>query len=40
VPEDLENQELSKDPAEMVRQLDFQAQQQEEMEVTDEGLPL
>jgi hypothetical protein len=30
VPQDLENQELSKDPAERVKQLDFQAQQSEE----------
>jgi hypothetical protein len=32
VPEDLENQELSSDPAQKVRQLDFQAQQAEERE--------
>ncbi len=32
VPQDLENQELSKDPAQRVRQLDFQAQQAEERE--------
>ncbi len=32
VPDDLENQELSKDPAERVRQLDFQAQQDERRE--------
>jgi hypothetical protein len=30
VPEDLSNQELSNDPAQRVRQLDFQAQQDEE----------
>ncbi len=30
VPADLENQELSKDPLQRVRQLDFQAQQSEE----------
>jgi hypothetical protein len=30
VPEDLSNQELSDDPLEKVRQLDFQAQQDEE----------
>jgi len=30
VPDDLENQELSNDPLERVRQLDFQAQQVEE----------
>jgi hypothetical protein len=30
VPTDLENQELSDDPLERVRQLDFQAQQSEE----------
>ncbi len=29
VPEDLENQELSNDPLERVRQLDFQAQESE-----------
>ena len=29
-PGDLENQELSDDPAERIRQLDFQAQQSEE----------
>jgi hypothetical protein len=29
LPGDLENQELSKDPLERVRQLDFQAQQSE-----------
>jgi hypothetical protein len=29
LPDDLENQELSKDPLERVRQLDFQAQQSE-----------
>jgi hypothetical protein len=29
MPDDLENQELSKDPLERVRQLDFQAQQSE-----------
>jgi hypothetical protein len=32
VPEDLSNQELSDDPLERVRQLDFQAQQDEERE--------
>ncbi len=32
VPQDLENQDLSRDPAERVRQLDFQAQQDEERE--------
>jgi hypothetical protein len=32
VPTDLENQELSGDPLERVRQLDFQAQQSEEQE--------
>jgi len=31
-PDDLENQELSKNPAEKVRQLDFQAQQDERRE--------
>jgi len=31
-PRDLENQELSKNPKERVRQLDFQAQQNEERE--------
>jgi len=31
-PEDLNNQELSDDPEERVRQLDFQAQQNEERE--------
>jgi hypothetical protein len=30
MPDDLENQELSSDPLERVRQLDFQAQQVEE----------
>jgi hypothetical protein len=30
LPKDLENQILSTDPAERVRQLDFQAQEQEE----------
>jgi len=30
LPQDLENQILSTDPAERVRQLDFQAQEQEE----------
>jgi hypothetical protein len=34
LPKDLENQILSTDPAERVRQLDFQAQEQEE------GVPL
>jgi len=34
LPQDLENQILSTDPAERVRQLDFQAQEQEE------GVPL
>jgi hypothetical protein len=29
VPEDLSNQELSKDPEEKVKQLDYQAQQSE-----------
>jgi len=32
VPQDLENQDLSSDPAERVKQLDFQAQQDEERE--------
>ena len=32
VPGDLENQALSQDPAERVRQLDFQAQQDERRE--------
>jgi hypothetical protein len=32
LPTDLENQELSGDPLERVRQLDFQAQQAEERE--------
>ncbi|MGH9558804.1 MAG: hypothetical protein ACRD30_06140 [Bryobacteraceae bacterium] len=32
LPEDLEDQELSRDPAQRVRQLDFQAQQDEERE--------
>ncbi|HLW76524.1 MAG TPA: hypothetical protein VKS01_06050 [Bryobacteraceae bacterium] len=32
VPNDLENQELSPDEAERVRQLDFQAQENEERE--------
>jgi len=32
VPEDLSNQELSDDPLEKIRQLDFQAQQDEERE--------
>jgi hypothetical protein len=32
LPKDLENQVLSKDPLERVKQLDFQAQQQEELE--------
>lgn len=32
VPDDLENQDLSGDPVERVRQLDFQAQQNEERE--------
>lgn len=31
-PEDLANQELSSDPLQRVRQLDFQAQQDEERE--------
>lgn len=30
VPEDLGNQELSEDPLERIRQLDFQAQESEE----------
>ena len=34
VPEDLENQELSDDPAQRVRQLDFQAQKAEERETS------
>jgi hypothetical protein len=34
LPQDLENQILSTDPAERVRQLDFQAQEQKE------GVPL
>ena len=32
VPQDLENQVLSKDPQQKVRQLDYQAQQDEERE--------
>jgi hypothetical protein len=32
VPTDLENQDLSNDPAERVRQLDFQAQEKELLE--------
>jgi hypothetical protein len=32
VPQDLENQVLSKDPQRKVRQLDYQAQQDEERE--------
>ncbi len=32
VPEDLNNQELSKNPEQRVRQLDFQAQEDEERE--------
>jgi hypothetical protein len=32
VPQDLENQDLSSDPAERVRQLDQQAQDEEERE--------
>jgi hypothetical protein len=32
LPDDLENQELSKNPAEKVRQLDFQAEQEERLE--------
>jgi len=32
VPEDLNNQELSSDPDQRVRQLDFQAQEAEERE--------
>jgi len=32
VPQDLENQELSNDPAERVKQLDYQAQEDEERE--------
>lgn len=32
VPEDLANQELSKDPQQRVRQLDYQAQKDEERE--------
>jgi hypothetical protein len=35
LPKDLENQILSTDPAERVRQLDFQAQKQEEGEPLD-----
>ena len=31
-PQDLENQTLSKDPAQKVRQLDYQAQKDEERE--------
>ena len=31
-PDDLNNQELSSDPAERVKQLDFQAQENEERE--------
>ncbi len=34
LPGDLENQELSHDPAERVRQLDFQAQENEERETS------
>lgn len=34
VPDDLENQELSADEAERVRQLDFQAQENEERETS------
>jgi hypothetical protein len=34
VPADLENQELSNDPLERVRQLDFQAQADEERETS------
>ena len=32
VPEDLNNQELSKDPEQRVRQLDYQSQEDEERE--------
>jgi hypothetical protein len=32
VPEDLDNQELSSDPAQRVKQLDYQAQKNEERE--------
>lgn len=34
MPEDLTNQELSKDPHERVRQLDYQAQKDEERETS------
>jgi hypothetical protein len=34
LPGDLENQELSNDPLERVRQLDFQAQQSEERQAS------
>jgi hypothetical protein len=34
VPGDLENQELSKNPLQRTRQLDFQAQQDEERETS------
>jgi hypothetical protein len=34
VPQDLENQILSKDPQEKVRQLDYQAQKDEERETS------
>ncbi len=38
VPDDLNNQDLSKNPEERVRQLDFQAQQLEEQETLEDGL--
>jgi hypothetical protein len=34
VPEDLNNQELSNDPAEKVKQLDYQAQKSEERQTS------
>jgi len=36
LPDDLENQVLSKDPIERARQLDFQAQQNEERETLED----
>lgn len=33
-PEDLDNQELSKDPAQRVRQLDYQAQKSQERQTS------
>lgn len=38
VPDDLNNQDLSKNPEERVRQLDFQAQELEEQETLEDGL--